>query len=667
MAASSRGASSTSTTQRRCGQVRPRQPQGLRGAGIWALGYDGTRPELWQAIQDKFIGTADTKAPKAGINVLPAAQPNPQFNVSWGGTDASGIASYDVQVSNGSSWYSWLTRTTRTWSTYPGRDGREYAFRVRARDTKGNLGTWNVGTTWVATPRLRAGGFGRVVLEGLSLRARASTSATKVGTLSAGDVLAVTGGPVTANGYTWYRVTGPLARWGIVGSVQRDVWVAARSSSDTFLAPARAPNTTAVRAVIAGLSVGVAGDTAGPTTGRTISPDGDGVRDALRFRWTNGRALETLSLRLFRPDGSSAGSVPIPHRDAGAQAWTWDGRVAGARLPDGRYLATLVGVAGGTTYANPSTELLDSSQLSSHGIRIDTDAPSIAASAGSAAFSPNGDGRTDTTTLTWRANEALTGTARIIRGSTTVRSWAITGDTGGKVRWNGRDAGGRLLQDGTYVFRVSARDAAGNASFRDVAVRMDRTVRAASQTPARFYPHDGDRLARSTKVSWTLARTASVSIQVLRGSTVVRSVKAGTRTAGSHGWTWDGRDGGGAVVERGWYTVRLTAVSWAGTTVHSTRVLADAFGVALSATERRPGQTLTVTVRPVEALAGSPRISITQHGRSAVTKTAAPLSGGRYRVTFRIADGAPGAALIRVMGTDRLGGSNRSYASLTVR
>ena len=28
---------------------------GLRGAGIWALGYDGARPELYEAIEDKFI------------------------------------------------------------------------------------------------------------------------------------------------------------------------------------------------------------------------------------------------------------------------------------------------------------------------------------------------------------------------------------------------------------------------------------------------------------------------------------------------------------------------------------------------------------------------------------------------------------------------------------
>jgi spore germination protein YaaH len=35
---------------------------GLRGAGIWALGYDGTQPELWGAIQNKFI--TDTVPPR---------------------------------------------------------------------------------------------------------------------------------------------------------------------------------------------------------------------------------------------------------------------------------------------------------------------------------------------------------------------------------------------------------------------------------------------------------------------------------------------------------------------------------------------------------------------------------------------------------------------------
>ena len=29
--------------------------RGLRGVGLWALGYDGTRPDLYEAIVDKFI------------------------------------------------------------------------------------------------------------------------------------------------------------------------------------------------------------------------------------------------------------------------------------------------------------------------------------------------------------------------------------------------------------------------------------------------------------------------------------------------------------------------------------------------------------------------------------------------------------------------------------
>ena len=63
-AASPRGASSTSTTRPRCGAKYDLvNSYGLRGAGIWALGYDGTRTELWAAIQRKFV--TDTTA--AGV------------------------------------------------------------------------------------------------------------------------------------------------------------------------------------------------------------------------------------------------------------------------------------------------------------------------------------------------------------------------------------------------------------------------------------------------------------------------------------------------------------------------------------------------------------------------------------------------------------------------
>ncbi|HET7167566.1 MAG TPA: glycosyl hydrolase family 18 protein, partial [Candidatus Limnocylindrales bacterium] len=47
----------------------------LRGAGIWALGYDGTRTELYQAIADRFV--ADTIPPKITGAALSAARFSP--------------------------------------------------------------------------------------------------------------------------------------------------------------------------------------------------------------------------------------------------------------------------------------------------------------------------------------------------------------------------------------------------------------------------------------------------------------------------------------------------------------------------------------------------------------------------------------------------------------
>ena len=48
---------------------------GLRGAGIWALGYDGTRTELYQVIEDKFI--TDTIPPKISGSALSSALISP--------------------------------------------------------------------------------------------------------------------------------------------------------------------------------------------------------------------------------------------------------------------------------------------------------------------------------------------------------------------------------------------------------------------------------------------------------------------------------------------------------------------------------------------------------------------------------------------------------------
>ena len=95
--------------------------------------------------------------------------------MSWEGADQSPIKSYDVQVStDGGGWVTWLTRTTARSEVWLGRQGHGYAFRVRARDSKGYTSAWNVTATWKHDPEARQGRLrqGRRRRSGLPRRPR---------------------------------------------------------------------------------------------------------------------------------------------------------------------------------------------------------------------------------------------------------------------------------------------------------------------------------------------------------------------------------------------------------------------------------------------------------------------------------------------------------------
>ncbi|MFO0805191.1 MAG: CARDB domain-containing protein [Gemmataceae bacterium] len=82
----------------------------------------------------------DTVAPSSTVAAQPAFSLG-NFAVSWSGTDSgSGIASYDVYVSdNGGAFTRWLTATTLTTSTYTGSNGHTYGFYAVAKDKVGNI------------------------------------------------------------------------------------------------------------------------------------------------------------------------------------------------------------------------------------------------------------------------------------------------------------------------------------------------------------------------------------------------------------------------------------------------------------------------------------------------------------------------------------------------
>ncbi len=336
----------------------------LRGTGMWALGYDDTRPELYQALAAKFLN--DTTAPLAGVTVLRQTQTDAGFVVTWTGSDDVGGVSYDVQVSTaGGPWQAWLNGTTAASDVWLGADGVGYAFRVRAQDAHGNTSPWDVSSLAGDPASLAIGGFGEVVASTLSVRSGPTTSATKLSTLSAGDTVAITGGPVAADGYAWYQITGPLSEWSPVTFAPNGVWVAATGDASPYVVPRRAPNATLVDAGIAAYDVG-------PT--RLVSPNGDGRDDSVVLSWRNEVPFSSLMLAIYRADGALIGTRSLAQIGSGPQSFDWNGAggpPGSAIVPDGSYILQLAGVAAGTTYSAPSVRPATTAQIAAYGITVD--------------------------------------------------------------------------------------------------------------------------------------------------------------------------------------------------------------------------------------------------------------------------------------------------------
>jgi spore germination protein YaaH/flagellar hook assembly protein FlgD len=536
---------------------------GLRGAGLWALGYDGGHAELYKALSDSFL--VDRSGPQAGITMLPATQGDEGFVVTWSATDVSAIASYDVQAStDGGPWTAWLTGTTATSDVWLGRDGHGYAFRGRAKDAKGNLGSWNVTATWTASPTLAVGGFGRVRIDGLSYRAGPDTTAQKLGAVDTGTIVAMTGGPVVADGYTWWEVTQPIREWGPVSFVERGVWIAGSNATSTFVGAYRAPNATTVDAGLHdfGFGFGTSAESIGSTpaarAARAFSPNGDGSEDALRVRWTSIAALDGLTLNTFRTDGTAIGANAVSGLGAGAHTWDWDGRVGGSTLPDGRYVVQLVGTAGGATYRAPSSRPVTPVQLAAFGITIDTVPPNIlSAAAATSLISPNGDGIRETAAFSLSAGGGATHWQLRIRDAAGVTVRTISGSgAAASTSWNGRTDTGAIVPDGAYQASLVALDDAANSATRNFSVRVDTTAPlvASAATPASFSPN-GDGATDRTTLRWTSTESAAGVASIYRGTTLVRKWAITARS--SWAMAWDGRTAAGPSLPDGRYRYRV--------------------------------------------------------------------------------------------------------------
>ena len=312
-----------------------------------------------------------------------------------------------------------------------------------------------------------------------------------------------------------------------------------------------------------------------------ISPNGDGVLDAAALHVG---LTATAAWQLVVRD--EAGRTVVSWSGDGASAdVTWRGTSGDGDVPDGAYTVRLTATPAGGEPAVASTE-----------ITVDTTAPRLAGAEAPGWFSPNGDGQTESAAVTYTPAEACDIRVGILgAGDEVVRwlhGWRARGTSPSSVTWDGKVGSGSGLTaapDGEYRFDVERRDAAGNVARRGVRIVVDRTVGFPTALPGVFSPgEDGAR--DTTALKFKLTRKAAVTVRILAGADVLRTLSLGTLAAGTHSATWDGKAGSGEYLASSRPSYTVTAVSALGETSVRKTVIVDLYRPRLYAT---PGKAVS--------------------------------------------------------------------------
>lgn len=276
------------------------------------------------------------------------------------------------------------------------------------------------------------------------------------------------------------------------------------------------------------------------STAQLISPNQDGVLDSARLDVTlSASTAWRLAIR------NTAGRVVASWTGQGTQvSVTWRGTSGDAKVRDGVYETEVAATKPDGTEATASTQ-----------ITVDTTAPRLTIAAVDVpSFSPNGDGQTDVATLTYAPAEACSVRVGILDSSRTVvrwlHDWQPCETQPATAAWDGRTesaaSGGGLAPapDGLYRFCVERRDLAGNVARQGVKVTVDRTLGHAVAAPVSFSPN-GDGVRDATSIGFELTRKATVTVRVMLGAEIVKTLKLGALPAGAHTASWDGRGSSG--------------------------------------------------------------------------------------------------------------------------
>jgi flagellar hook assembly protein FlgD len=294
------------------------------------------------------------------------------------------------------------------------------------------------------------------------------------------------------------------------------------------------------------------------------------------------------------------------------------------------------------------------------------------ADAGPPVFTPNGDGLSDSITVSHRLSENAFVEVVISRGDTTVRrttTWALKGP--GRITWNGRKSNGDIAGEGTYTVRLIPTDRAGNMGEPGTTqVTVLNSLKAPAARPAFFHASDGDALAARSVLRAKLTRPATVSatIRDAQGSVVRTGLDRVEMEPGTVRFAWDGSDDAGQQLPDGIYTGRIRVVRPQGGYGHDVRIRKMPFLMTPSRWKLQRGDRLSIVVDSAEPIHGRAVISAKAPRRDWVKLKVRRVDDDTFKASFKTRKAwTRGSLRLRIEATDVEGGSQSAGYRLRLR
>ena len=251
----------------------------------------------------------------------------------------------------------------------------------------------------------------------------------------------------------------------------------------------------------------------------------------------------------------AAGATVATGSGTGAAVdWTWDSTGA----PPGRYAWT---IGAGPTLL-PATGSIAGGATTTLAL--------TGARATPPTVTPNGDGITDATRVTYRLTVPATVTATL-----TTAAGAPVAVLFSEPRPAGAQSflfNAEGVIDGAYRIVLAAR-ANGREVRATIPVLVSRTLAGVTVAPAVFSPN-GDGRLDTLAVAFQLATPANVRVRIMKGKASVAPVFAGDLPQGAQLFTWDGRKRIGRLRD-GRYAVEITVRDALTTVTHSVGFTSD--------------------------------------------------------------------------------------------